>query len=409
MSIALSTPEPRSAKTWGLPELSRIDRKAYNIADLRELARRRLPRALFEFIERGTEDDHLIRENEAALRRIRLNPRTLRDVSQREQSITLFGRKQEIPLVIAPTGTADLMWHHGERAVAAAAAAHGIPFIQTTSSTTPFAEIAKLATSGLWLQLYLWERRDLSWQLVERAGEHGFDVLVLTVDTPMWPLREFNKHNGMSNPIRPSLGLGLDFARHPRWSTSVLLRYMLTGGVPQFANYPKEVGTKITGTVSRISNSASVCWEDVKELRRRWPGKLVLKGILNRDDAVRAREHGVDGVAVSNHGGRNFDSSPVSIEVLAEIVDAVGADMTVLFDGGVRRGADVLKAMAIGAHAVLIGRATLYGTAAAGRAGAIHALDLLRNEIDVAMAMLGITSLDQLDRSYLRSETVPGL
>ena len=389
--------------------MSRIEKTAHNIWDLRKQAKARLPRAIFEFIERGTEDDCLIRQNREALERIKFDPRTLRDVSSRDQSITLFGRKQPTPLVIAPTGTADLMWYHGERAVAGAANAAGIPFTQTTSSTTPFADIAAIVESGLWLQLYLWERRDLSWDLVERAKAHGFEALVLTVDTPLFPLREHNKRNGMSNPIRPNPTLALDFAIHPRWTLSVLARYFLTGGVPQFANYPKEVGGKITGIVSRVTNSTSVNWDDVKELRKRWSGKLILKGILNDDDARLARDHGVDGLAVSNHGGRNFDSSPASIDVLAGIVDAVGQDMTILWDGGVRRGADVLKAMAIGADAVMIGRATLYGAAAAGRAGAKHALDLLQIEIDMAMAMLGITSLDQLDRSYLRAGTVSGI
>jgi len=388
--------------------LSRIDKTAHNIWDLRRKAKARLPRALFEFIERGTEDDVLIRENREALERIKFKPRTLRDVSGRDQSITLFDRKQDMPLIIAPTGTADLMWYRGERALAAAASQAGIPFTQTTSSTTPFADIAGIVKSGLWLQLYLWERRDLSWDLVERAGEQGFEALILTVDTPLFPLREFNKHNGMSNPIRPNVPLALDFMRHPRWTTGVLARYFLSGGVPQFANYPKEVGGKITGIVSRVANSESVSWQDVAELRRRWNGKLILKGILTAEDSAMAREHGVDGIAVSNHGGRNFDSSPASIDVLAEIVDAVGQDLAVIWDGGVRRGADVLKAMGIGADAVMVGRATLYGLAAAGGSGAARALDLLRNEIDMAMAMLGITSLDQIDRSYLRAGTVQG-
>jgi len=181
----------------------------------------------------------------------------------------------------------------------------------------------------------------------------------------------------------------------------VLLRYMLEGGLPQFANYPPEVGGKLTGPVSRVANSASVCWNDVAELRRRCPGKLVIKGVLSIEDARIALDHGVDGIAVSNHGGRNFDSSPSTIDVLAGIVDAVGDRTTVLFDSGVRRGADVLKAMALGAKAVLIGRATLYGCAAGGQAGAVHALNLLANEIDVAMAMVGISSLDRLDRNCL--------
>lgn len=381
--------------------MGRIVSKAHNIAQMRELARQRLPRAIFEFIERGTEDDLLINRNIAALQAINLLPRTLRNVAERDASIELFGRKQPLPFVIAPTGVSDLLSYRGERAIATAAAKAGIPFTQTTSSTTSFADIASCATSGHWMQMYLWERRDLSWRVVDAAAENGAEVIVLTVDTPMWPLREFNKRAGMSNPIRPNAVLVGDFLKRPSWLASVIARYYLNGGLPQFANYPPEVGGKLTGVVSRVSNSASVCWTDVAELRRRWHGKLVLKGILSVEDARLAVEHGADGIAVSNHGGRNFDSSPPAISVLSAIVDAVGNDLTVLFDSGVRRGADVLKALAIGAKAVLIGRATLYGCAAGGEAGASHAIALLANEIDVAMAMVGVTHLDQLDRSYL--------
>ncbi|MFK4874664.1 alpha-hydroxy-acid oxidizing protein [Novosphingobium sp. ZW T3_23] len=378
-----------------------IEDRAHNIAQLRVLARRRLPRAIWEFMERGTEDDLLIGRNPAALQALHLVPRALRDVSARSAEITLFGRRQPLPLVIAPTGIADLMWHHGERAIASAAAAAGIPFTQTTSSTTSFADIAKVATAGHWMQMYLWERRDLSWQVVEAARENGADVLVLTIDTPVWPLREFNRRAGMSNPIRPNARLVGDFLRRPRWLAGVMGRYMLEGGLPQFANYPAEVGGKVTGKVARVANSASVDWRDVDELRRRWSGKLVVKGLLHPDDARRALDHGVDGIAVSNHGGRNFDSSPPAIHALPAIVDAVAGRTTVLFDSGVRRGADVLKAIALGADAVMIGRATLYGCAAGGEAGAAHALRLLENEINVAMAMLGITRLGELDRTFL--------
>ncbi|WP_313437146.1 alpha-hydroxy acid oxidase [Novosphingobium sp.] len=378
-----------------------IEHRAHNIAQLRALARRRLPRAIWEFMERGTEDDLLIGRNPAALQSLHLVPRALRDVSARSAEITLFGRRQPLPLVIAPTGIADLMWHHGERAIASAAAAAGIPFTQTTSSTTSFANIAKVATAGHWMQMYLWERRDLSWQVLDAARENGADVLVLTIDTPVWPLREFNRRAGMSNPIRPNARLVGDFLRRPRWLAGVMGRYMLAGGLPQFANYPAEVGGKVTGKVARVANSASVDWKDVDELRRRWPGKLVVKGLLHPDDARRALDHGVDGIAVSNHGGRNFDSSPPAIHALPAIVDAVAGRTTVLFDSGVRRGADVLKAIALGADAVMIGRATLYGCAAGGEAGAAHALQLLANEINVAMAMLGITRLGELDRTFL--------
>lgn len=382
-----------------------ISGRAHNIAQVRELARRRLPRAIWEFIERGTEDDLLVNRNVAALQAVQLLPRALRDVSHRATEIELFGRKQSLPLVIAPTGVSDLLWHRGERAIASAAASAGIPFTQTTSSTTSFADIARCATSGHWMQMYLWDRRDLSWQVVDAAQDAGAEVLVLTVDTPMWPLREFNKRAGMSNPIRPNATLVSDFLKRPSWFASVIARYYLQGGLPQFANYPPEVGGKLTGTVSRVANSASVCWADVDELRKRWPGKLVIKGVLSAEDARIALDHGVDGIAVSNHGGRNFDSSPPAIDVLAGIVDAVGDRTTVLFDSGVRRGADVVKALAIGAKAVLIGRATLYGCAAGGQAGARHAIDLLANEIDVAMAMVGVTRLDDLNRGYLMPGT----
>ncbi|MCT2399338.1 alpha-hydroxy acid oxidase [Novosphingobium mangrovi (ex Huang et al. 2023)] len=383
-----------------------ISRRAHNIAEMRDLARRRLPRAIWEFIERGTEDDLLIHRNVEALQRVQLLPRTLRDVSDRSAGIELFGRRQPLPLVIAPTGVSDLLWHRGERAIALAAASAGIPFTQTTSSTTSFADIARCATAGHWMQMYLWERRDLSWRVVENAAENGAEVLVLTVDTPMWPLREFNKRAGMGNPVRINRTLVSDFIKRPSWFASVIARYYLQGGLPQFANYPPEVGGKLTGSVSRVANSASVCWKDVDELRKRWSGRLVIKGVLCAEDARIALDHGVDGIAVSNHGGRNFDSSPPAIDVLASVVDAVADRATVLFDSGVRRGADVVKALAVGAKAVLIGRATLYGCAAGGQAGARHAIDLLAGEIDVAMAMVGVTRLDELDRSYLLPGTI---
>jgi L-lactate dehydrogenase (cytochrome)/(S)-mandelate dehydrogenase len=381
---------------------------AHNIWDLREQAKRRLPRAIFEFIERGSEDETLIRRNVDGLAQVRLAPRTLRDVSRRDQSTTLFGRKLPTPMIVAPTGTADLLCYRGERAIAAAAGKAGLPFTLATSSTTSVEQIAEV-NPGFWMQLYLWEQRELSWALVERIATAGAEVLCLTVDTPMWPNREFNKRNGMANPIRANPILARHFLGKPEWLATVLGRYALAGGLPQFANYPTEALAGGARKVLRQANAANVTWEDVKELRRRWPRTLVLKGVLTPEDARLAAEHGVDGLVVSNHGARNFDASPASIDVLAEIVDAVEGRMSVIFDSGVRRGTDVLKAIAIGADAVMIGRATLYGAAAGGQAGATRALEILRDEISGAMAMLGVTSLAELDRSYLRAETVPGL
>lgn len=377
---------------------------AWNIEDLRAAAKRRLPRAIFEFLERGSENEFLARHNQDALERIRLMPRVLRDVTGRDAGVQLFGRKLSMPLAVGPTGTADLLCHGGESCIASAAAETGIPFTLATSSTTSMERIAEITKpTGFWMQMYLWERRDLSWQVVDRAAALGAEALILTVDTPVWPNREFNKHNGMANPIRPNVTLALDFARNPLWLLRVMGRYLLThGGLPKFANYPQEIGGSVTGPVNRVTNSASVNWDDVKELRRRWPNRLVLKGVLSRDDALLAADHGVDAVIVSNHGARNFDAAPASIEVLPEIVDAVAHRMTVIFDGGIRRGSHVLKAMAIGAHCAMIGRATLYGAAAGGKPGAARALEILREEIGTSMAMLGVNSLAELDRDTLR-------
>jgi L-lactate dehydrogenase (cytochrome)/(S)-mandelate dehydrogenase len=379
---------------------------AYNIWDLRDQAKRKIPKAIWEFIERGSEDDILIAHNNAALRAIKFDLRTLRDVTTRDMSIELFGKTRPSPLIIAPTGIADLACFRGESAIAGAAAAAGLPFSLATSSTTSVDTIAQITSggTGFWQQMYLWERRDLSWQVVDRAAKLGAEALIVTVDVPIWPNREFNKRNGMANPIKANPLLAWSIMQRPGWMTTVLGRYLLNGGLPTFANYPAEVAK--TG---RVTNSPSVTWDDVKELKRRFPGKLLLKGMLNRDDVIAAAEHGVDGVVVSNHGGRTFDAGPASIEVLAEIVDAVADRMTVIFDSGVRRGSDVLKAMAIGAHAVMIGRATLYGAGAGGQEGAARAIAILKEEISTAMAMVGVSSLGELDRSYLRRVTVPGL
>jgi (S)-mandelate dehydrogenase len=379
-----------------------------NIHDLRDAAKRRLPRAIFEFVERGSEDDYLIRHNRAALDRIRLIPRAPRDVSVRDQSVMLFGRKLSSPLIIAPTGIADLVAYRGEIALARAAAAAGIPFSLATSSTTSMEDIGQHATAGFWMQMYLWERRDLSWQVIERAAAAGAEALIVTVDTPVLPNREFNRRNGMANPIRPNARLAVDFALHPRWMLGVLVRYWLTGGMPRFVNYPREIEGSVSGPIKRQTNASSVGWADIAEVRKRWPGKLLVKGLLNPQDAAMAVDQGADGVIVSNHGGRNFDASPAAIDVLPEIVDAVGGKTSILFDSGIRRGTDVMRALAIGAKAVLIGRPTLFGAAVGGEAGAAKALSILSSEIDFAMAMLGVRSLAELDRSYVRVQAPGG-
>jgi isopentenyl diphosphate isomerase/L-lactate dehydrogenase-like FMN-dependent dehydrogenase len=376
-------------------------RAAQNINDLRLVAKRRLPRGVFDFMDRGTEDEIAITNNLRAFRDIKLKPRVSVDVSSRDTSVTVFGRKQSMPLAIGPTGIADILWHRGELALASAAEKAGVPFTLATSSTTPLEAIYDATKGNMWLQIYMWEKRALSYEVIERAKNLGVKALVLTLDTAVLPNREFNTHNGFTNPFRVTPTITTDLLIHPRWLLGVMGRYMLGGGVPRYANYPAEVGGKITGRPSRMTNAASLSWEDVRKLREFWPGKLILKGILSPEDARLAEECGADGIVVSNHGGRNLDSTMAPIEVLPEIRSVVSDRMTVFVDGGVRRGSDIVKARALGADAVLVGKATLYGLGAGGEAGVSRALQHLQTETDRTLALLGKTSFEQIDASVI--------
>ena len=376
---------------------------AYNIADLREIAKRRLPKGLFEFVDRGTEDEVSLRNNRSVFERIRLKPRTLIDVSGRSQEITLFGNRHKMPIVIAPTGIAGLLWHEGEIALARAAAEAGIPFTLATGSMTAMEKVAEQAGGELWFQLYMWPDRSMSHKLVERARAAGFKALVVTVDGVVSGNREYNLRNGFTIPFTFTRKNVTDVLMHPRWLLDVLARYVFTTGMPRYENYPSEIKYKVTARPmgrSQMRND-SLNWEDLKALRKMWPHKLIVKGILHPQDAVLAADCGADGVVVSNHGGRNLDSAISPIEILPEVVDAVGRRITVLIDSGFRRGSDVVKALALGAHAVQIGRATLYGIAAGGQPGAQRALAIFREEIDRVMALLGCRSVAELGPAVL--------
>jgi (S)-mandelate dehydrogenase len=379
--------------------------RVYNHWDMRDLARRRLPRAIFDYVDYGSEEGIAVRDNRRALEAIKIRPRTVRDVSKRDQSITLFGKRRGMPVVIAPTGGAGLCWFDAEIGLARAAAKAGIPITIATAATVPMETIAAEATSGYWQQLYLWNDRALSHSIVERANRAGAEVLMLTVDTAVGSNREHNARNDFSNPFKLTPRITLDVARHPRWLIATMARYMLNGGMPRFINYPEGSQMRVTGAPIQQSLSPSVNWNDVKELRAKWPRILMLKGIASPDDARRAADHGVDAIVVSNHGGRQLDAAEAPIEVLPEIVDAVGERITVLVDSGFRRGADVVKALALGAKAVLVGRATLFAAAAAGEPGAHRALAMLRDEIDRTLALSGCTSFAEVERSILR---IPG-
>ncbi|UCF75609.1 MAG: alpha-hydroxy-acid oxidizing protein [Betaproteobacteria bacterium] len=376
---------------------------AYDIADLRELARRRLPKGVFEFMDRGNGDEVALANNREAFERIKLVPHALVDTSSRSQEITLFGNRQKMPIVIAPTGSAGLNWFEGEIALARAAAAAGIPFTLATGSMTSMERVAEQAGGTLWFQIYMWPDRSLSHGLVERAKAAGYQALVVTVDTPVPPGREYNLRNGMTVPFRFTRRNVTDVLMHPRWVATVLARYLLTSGMPRYENYPTEVKARITAAPMGRSMMVtdSLTWEDLKALRRIWPHRLLVKGILRPQDAVLAADCGADGVIISNHGGRAVDSTMAPIEVLPSVIEAAGKRLTVMVDSGFRRGADVVKALALGAAAVLVGRATLYGTAVAGEAGAARAIEIYRDEIDRILGLIGCPDVAQLDRDYL--------
>jgi isopentenyl diphosphate isomerase/L-lactate dehydrogenase-like FMN-dependent dehydrogenase len=296
-----------------------------------------------------------------------------------------------------------LTWHQGEIAAARAAAAAGIPYTLSTASITPMEAVAEQAGGDLWFQIYVWPRFELAEEVVQRASRAGYRVLLVTADAVVPSNREYNRHNAFSVPIRVSRRNAWDVARHPRWVMQVMLRALLAEGVPEFANLPAEFRTDLRGKGSQrlMPPNAPITPEVLRRLRAMWRGPLLLKGVLSAGDARMALECGADGVVVSNHGGRTLDGALAAIEALPDVVDAVGHRMTVLMDSGIRRGSDVVKALALGARAVLVGRAPIWGTAAGGEAGARLAIDILIREVDRVMAQVGRPSVADLDRSLL--------
>jgi len=382
-----------------LPTLARVN----NIDDLRLLARRRLPRGLFEFIDRGAEDEVSLAGNRQAFDRIAFRSRVLNDVSQRSLRIELFGRELAGPIAVAPTGAVGLTWYQGEIEAARAAAAAGLPYTVSTASITPLEAIAERAPGDLWFQIYVWQRPELADEVVTRARAAGFRVLIVTADAVVPSNREYNKRNAFSVPIRISRRNVGDVVRHPGWVWRVMLRHLLADGVPEFANLPQEFGTDLRGKGSRslMPPNAPITPTVLHRLRKLWPGPMLVKGVLSADDALLARDCGADGVIVSNHGGRTLDGAMAPIEALPAVADAVGGTMTVLMDSGVRRGADVVKALSLGARAVLVGRAPIWGTAVAGQTGARRALDILLAETDRVLAQIGCSCVADLHRGLL--------
>ena len=366
------------------------------------MARRRLTKALFEFCDRGSEDEVAMRGNRAALDGIKLMPRILNDVSGRDPKITLFGKPQALPLVIAPTGPAGFVWYRGETALAQAAAAAGIPYTLSSTGNTPMETILAEGGGTQWYQLYVWADVEASLVTVERARDAGFEALVFTVDSPAPNNREFDTRNGVVFPPRVTVQGAIDGLLHPRWLVGTFARYVLADGhMPGFPNvhipddFPAE---KRAGFLAR---NDTLDWDFLRRVRDLWPRTLIVKGILHPDDAVKAADCGADGIIVSNHAGNTNDAAVSPIDALPAVVASVGDRLTIIVDSGFRRGSDVLKGLALGADAVGIGRATLYGVGAAGEAGATRALDILGSEIRRTMGVMGLTDIQSISRDHV--------
>lgn len=378
-------------------------RRAVTIEDLRRIARRRLPNFTFEYVEGGAEDEVALRRNRDVFERLPWVPRTLAGVGAPELSTEILGETCHLPLVIAPTGFNGMLWPQGDLALARAAADAGIPFTLSTVSNFSLARMTAEVKQGIWFQLYPFKDPGSVARLVDRAAEAGVGTLVVTTDVPVLGAREWDQRNYRA-PMKLSLTSVLDVLGHPGW----LRRVMIPRGAPRFENLTELLppgadsalaGVRFMGT--QINSKLS--WADMEQVRRRWQGKLVLKGILCVEDARRAADMGADGIVLSNHGGRQIDSCISGVEALPAVVAEVGSRLTVLVDGGFRRGSDVLKALALGARGVMIGRPALYGLAAGGQPGVTHALGLLRTEMERTLTLLGCRNLGELGRHLLRN------
>lgn len=385
-----------SAGSLGAKSLGRLR----NLDDVRDGARRRLPRMIFDFVDGGAEDELTMRRNRLAFDDIVFHPHVLVDVAKRDISTELFGRRLELPVIFGPAGLQGLIHRRGELAAASAAGDAGTVYVLSFGSSYSIEEVAKAATGPLWLQLSPWKDRSLSEQMLSRCAASGYEAVCLTVDVAVGALRERDLRNGMTLPFRVTPRNAVDTALHPTWLPTAyasLRRHLGNFDTASGAHRSGAVG--VAKWVSATMNP-SATWDELAWLRSVWSGKLLIKGVQRADDARRARDAGVDGVIVSNHGGRQLDGVPAAIDSLPAVAEAVGAELPVILDGGVRRGSHVVKAIALGATAVSIGRPYVLSLAF-GDAGPRRVLDILRSEIDTTLALLGSRSFSDLDNSMI--------
>ena len=376
--------------------------RALNIADLRAVAQRRVPHFVFEYVEGGAEDEATLRCNRGAFEGLRLVPQTLIDTSGRSLKTEILGRPAAAPLIIGPTGLNGMLHADGDIGLARAAARLGIPFTLSTMSTTRLEDVAKQAGGRLWMQLYVMKNRAVAEDIMTRASAAGFEALVFTTDANVFGRREWD-HRSYLSPGKPTLRSRLDVLRHPGWLRSVLI----AKGIPRFRNIE---GFLPPGAASAVGGStiipklfeATITWDDITWIRRFWQKKLLIKGVLNVVDAEHAAALGCDGVILTNHGGRQLDYCVSGMDMLPEIAAAAGRRLSIIVDGGFRRGTDVIKAVALGANAAMTGRATLYGLASNGERGVDRALEILTTEMDRSMGQLGVNSIADLGPRFVR-------
>jgi L-lactate dehydrogenase (cytochrome) len=372
------------------------------IEDLRQLAKKRVARAIFDYVDCGSYSECTLRANRSDLELLTLRQRVGIDVDKRSTRATMLGEEVAMPVALAPVGLTGLNWADGEILAARAAQRFGVPFTLSTMSICSIEDVAGAVDKPFWFQLYVMRDRGFAASLIQRAKAAGCSALVLTLDLQIQGQRHRDLKNGLAVPPKLTVGTALDVLRHPGWALNVL-----RGRRKSFGNLEGRIpeARSLTTLSQWIAGQfdPTLSWKDVEWVKRLWGGKLVLKGILDAEDAKLAAQSGVNAIVVSNHGGRQLDGTASSIRALPDVVDAVGDRMEVWFDGGIRSGQDVLKALALGAHATLIGRAFAYGLGAMGEAGVARALDIIQRELDVTMALCGLRSVREANRSILRT------
>ena len=372
------------------------------ISDLRETYHRKVPRAFVDYCESGSYAEQTLRANRADLERIKLRQRILHDVSNRSTATTILGEPAALPLALAPVGLTGMQYGDGEIHACRAAQAAGIPYTLSTMSICSIEDVAGAVDKPFWFQLYVMKDRGYIRALIERAAAAKCSALVLTVDLQVIGQRHRDIKNGMSVPPEIRIKNLVDIATKPRWAMSVLKGKRKTFG-NIVGHYPGMSNITVLSKWTAEQFDPTLSWKDVEWIKSLWPGKLILKGILDVEDARIAAKTGAAAIVVSNHGGRQLDGAPSSIAMLPPIAEAVGADIEVMFDGGIRSGQDILRAVALGARSCLCGRAYIYGLGAGGQAGVAAAIDIMRKELDISMALTGVTSVAEIDRRVIAS------